>query len=88
MYQCNLADEPEKEAEPADPPVVLVPSDSEDIQAEERSERLVVRMEGGPDTRVVLTHAFLSPIGSLPRTPGRDIQLPGFQEVSPRSLEG
>ena len=28
MYQYNLADEPEKEAKPAAPPVVLVPSDS------------------------------------------------------------
>ena len=33
VYQYNLADDPEREAEPADPPVVLVPSDSEHIQA-------------------------------------------------------
>ena len=87
VYQYNLADEPEREGEPADRPVVLVPSDSKDTQAEERPERLVVTMEAAPDTRVVLTKPLLSPIRSLPRTPGRDIQLPDFQEVSPRSQE-
>ena len=77
MYQYDLADEPERRGDPADLPVVLVPLD-----------RGVVTMEAGPDTRVVMTWPLLSPIGSLPHTLGRDIQLPGFQEVLPCSLEG
>ena len=88
MYRYDLADEPEKEASLAAPPVVLVHSDSEQIQPEEQPDRRVVTIDTGSDTRVVLTHPLSSPIGSLPRTPGQEIQLPGYQEVSPRSLEG
>ena len=88
MYRYDLADEPLKEANLAALSVVLVPSDSEEIQPEKQPDQRMVTIDEGSDTRAVLTQPLSSPIGSLPRTPGRDIHLPGYHEVSPRSLEG
>ena len=76
VFLYDLTDEHEEETEPMAPPVVLIPSDSE-----EQSDRRVVTIEVGSDTQVVLTQPLSSPFGSLPLTPGWDIQLP-------RSLEG
>ena len=53
MYRYDLADEPKKRSKSGSPPVVLVPSDSEEIQPEEHPHRRVVTIDTGSDTRVM-----------------------------------
>ena len=80
VYRHDLANERESIRS-----VVVIPSDSE--QPEVSPEQQGSGPSGSRD-RMTLVGPVASPITSLPRTPGRDILLPGDAEESPRTREG
>ena len=71
---------------------MVIPSDPEQPEAEPEvmasQDHEPSPLDLGPDRRMVSTKPILSPVTSMPNTPGRDIQLPGEMEESPRSQEG
>ena len=85
VYQNDLADEPEERATQLQSAVEVVASDFEEPAVEEGQ---VVAGTPGGDTRVVIAHETPSPSGSVPITPGRDIQLSEAAEASIQSPEG
>ena len=80
VYRHDLADE--RESTPSVRSVVVIPSDPE--QPEVSPEQQGSGPSGSRD-RMTLVWPVVSPITSLPRTPGRDILLPGDAEESPRT---
>ena len=83
VYRHDLADE--RESTPSVRSVVVISSDPE--QPEVSPEQQGPGPSGSSD-RMTLVGPVASPITSLPRTPGRDILLPGDAEESPRTREG
>ena len=89
LYRYDLADE--REPTPSVQSVVVIPSDPDQPEAEQKAEASQEQQEPGPSGPIegmVLDKLVASPVTSLPRTLGRDIHLPGNSEESPRSREG
>ena len=66
----------------------MIPSDPDQPEAEHEAEASQERQEPGPSGPIegmVLAELVASPVTSLPRTPRRDIHLPGDSAESPRS---
>ena len=83
VYRHDLANE--REPTPTVRSVVVLPSDPE--QPEVSPEQQGSGPSGSRD-RMTLVGPVASPVTSLPRTPGRDILLPGDAEESPKTKEG
>ena len=90
LYRYDLAEE--REPTPSVQSVVVIPSDPDQPEAEHEAEASQDQepnlSDVGPVGRMVLAELVSSPVTSLPRTPRRDIYLPGEAKESPRSQEG